>query len=71
MSDDDRIGRVARALCVADGQDPDDLIGVGGEVTGIGEDVDWRRETMAPAWTSYAGDARRFVAAAVALGLME
>ncbi|MGI3902348.1 MAG: hypothetical protein ACRYGP_02770 [Janthinobacterium lividum] len=46
------------------------MIEVGGEVTNHGEDVDWHREAMAPAWTSYAGEARRFIAVATALGLM-
>ena len=71
MSDEERIARVARALCVADGNDPDAMIEVGGEVTGMGEDVEWHREAMVPAWTSYAGEARRFIAAAQALGLVE
>ena len=31
----------------------------------------WHREATAPAWTSYAGEARRIIAAMVALGLVE
>ena len=36
MSDEDCIARVARALCVADGSDPETLIELGGEVVDVG-----------------------------------
>lgn len=71
MSDEDRIARVARALCVADGQDPEAEITVGTDVVDEGDGGERYHEVMAPAWTSYAGEARRFITAARALGLME
>lgn len=68
MIDEDRITRVARALCVADGQDPDGTI-----VDKAAEEVPTEFGTLAeaPAWTSYAGEARHFIAAASAMGLVE
>ena len=68
MIDEDRIARVARALCVADGSDPDGTV-----ISKAVEDVPTEFGTLAenPAWTSYAGEARRIIAAMVALGLVE
>ena len=68
MIDEDRIARVARALCVADGNDPDGTV-----ISKAVEDVPTELGTLAevPAWTSYAGEARRIIAAMVALGLIE
>ncbi len=37
MSDEDRIARVARALCVADGQDPKAGITIGTGLVGFGD----------------------------------
>ena len=48
MADEDRITRAARALCVADGNDPETLIELGGETVDVG-DVAWQRESVAPA----------------------
>ena len=71
MTDEGRVARVARALCVADGQDPEAVIEVGGETIDLGDGVMWHREAEIPAWTSYAGEARRIIAVMVALGLLE
>ena len=63
---------MARALCVADGHDPDEDVTVGAE--GMAPDVSgisYRRTVKGPAWTNYAGEARRFIAAARVLGLLE
>jgi ribonuclease PH len=70
MSDEDRIARVARALCVADGQDPEAEITVGTDVVEEGGGERYH-EVTAPAWTSYAGEARRMIAAVRAMGLLE
>ena len=68
MIDEDRIASVARALCAADGNDPDGTV-----ISKAVEDVPTEFGTLAevPAWTSYAGEARRIIAAMVALGLVE
>ena len=71
MTDEDRITRVAKALCTADGHDPNEMIEVGGETVDIGDGATWHREAAAPAWTTYVGEARRFVAAARAAGMLE
>ena len=68
LIDEDRIARVARALCAADGHDPETSIEVGGEMIDLGDGATWHREAEVPAWTSYAGEARRIIAAMVALG---
>ena len=68
MIDEDHIARVARALCAADGNDPDGTV-----ISKAIEDLPTEFGTLAesPAWTSYAGEARRIIAAMVALGLVE
>ena len=68
LIDEDRIARVARALCTADGNDPDGTV-----ISKAVEDVPTEFGTLAesPAWTSYAGEARRIITAMVALGLLE
>ena len=71
MSDDDRIARVALALCVADGQDPEADITIGSEVVDEGDGGERYHEVTAPAWTTYASEARRLVAAMIALGVIE
>lgn len=70
MSDEDRIERVARALCAADGHDPEEPIHVGSE-TVEADGVEHYREVVAPTWTTYTSEARRFVAAMMAMGLLE
>lgn len=68
MVDEERITRVARALCIADGHGADDPVIVRAVVevpTELGA------LTEVPAWTTYAGEARRIIAAMVALGLLE
>jgi hypothetical protein len=47
------------------------MIEVGGETVDIGDGATWHREAAAPAWTTYVGEARRFVAAARAPGMLE
>lgn len=71
MADEERIARVARSLCVADGQNPDAEITVGTEeiepdAGGIG----YRHTVKGPTWTSYVGEARRMVAAMIAVGVL-
>ncbi len=71
MSDEDRIARVARALCVADGSDPEAPIAVGADVVDEGGGVERYHEVTAPSWTTYAGEARRTIAAVRVMGLVE
>ena len=47
------------------------MIEVGGETLDLGERSTWICEAAAPAWTTYAGEARRIIAAMVALELVE
>ncbi len=68
VSDDDRIARVALALCVADGQDPEANITIGSEVVDVGDGGERYHEVTAPAWTMYASEARRIIAAMRAMG---
>ena len=67
MADEDRI---ARALCVADGNDPEAMVAIGMDIV---EEAGSERysDVVAPAWTTYTGEARRFIAAAKAMGLLE
>ena len=67
-TDEDRIAHVARAMCIADGRDPDGTV-----ISKAVEDVPTELGTLAesPAWTSYAGEARRIIAAMVAMGLVK
>ncbi len=70
MADEDPIARVAHALCVADGHDPEEAIHLGMDEVEAGGTT-YSRDVLVPAWTSYAGEARRFVAAVRAMGLLE
>lgn len=70
MTDEARVNRVAQALCVADGHDPEEPIHVGSE-TVEADGAEHYREVVAPAWTTYTGEARRFVAAMRAMGPLE
>ena len=67
MSDEDRIARVARALCVADGNDPE----ADHTVHEFDQDRIAIRESIVPRWTAYAGEARRMIAAMVAVGVLD
>ena len=61
---------MARALCAADGHDPEGVMHLGmddGEAGGEG----FTRDVLVPAWTAYDGEARRFIAAARALEVVE
>ena len=70
MADEDRIARVARALCAADGNDPEAMIEIGMDLV---EEAGSERyhDVVAPAWTTYMGEARRYIAAARAMGLVK
>ncbi len=70
MSDDDRIARVARALCAADGQDPEEVIHLGTDEVEAGGTT-YSRDVLVQAWTTYVSEARRLIAAVRAMGLVE
>jgi hypothetical protein len=57
--DDDRVERVARAMCKADGKDPDEQMPTG-HVT-VRAFV--QEEATVSAWQKYEPEARRFIAA--------
>lgn len=67
MADEERIARVARALCVADGNDPDAEY----TVLDFDEAQTIMREIAVTRWSRYVGEARRMVAAMVAVGVIE
>ena len=69
MSDEDRIARVARALCVADGGDPEEVIHLGTDKVEVGGQT-YTRDVLVPAWATYVSEARRTVVAR-ALGLVD
>ena len=71
MADEERIDRVARALCAADGRDPEEMVSSHNNVDVGPGGTELHREIVLPAWTFYAAEARRFIAAARALGLLE
>lgn len=72
MSDEDGIARMARALCVADGNDPETEIMVGtDDIEPDNSGIDYRRTITVPAWTTYAGEARHMIAVVQAMGLLE
>ena len=70
MSDEDRIARVARALCVADGHDPEEVIHLGTDEVEAGGTT-YSRDVLVQAWTTYVSEARRKIAAVKAMGLVE
>ncbi len=70
MSDEEQIARVARALCVADGHDPDEVVHLGTDEVEAGGQT-YSRDVLVPAWTTYASEARRMIAAVRAMGLVE
>ena len=70
MSDEDRIVRVARALRVADGHDPEAEITIGTDVVDEGDGGVRCYEVTVSTWTSYVGEARRMIAAVRAMGLL-
>jgi hypothetical protein len=59
----DRIERVARALCHADGRDPDRVIETGQWETVVSGDLQTRRPVVLRGWKVYEKDARQFLAA--------
>ena len=44
MADEDRIARIARALCVADGHDPEAMKSIGSEMVDLGDGMTWQRD---------------------------
>ncbi len=62
---------MARALCKADGQDPEAEITIGSDVVDEGDGAERYHEVTAPAWTTYASEARRMIAAVRAMGLSD
>ncbi len=70
MVDENRVARVARALCVADGNDPEEHIYVGGRETVEVDGPNEYRETMGSAWVAYLAEAHRMVVAVKAMGLL-
>ena len=65
------IERVARALCEAEGQDPDKLLGTGlTETVQIGETTTEVPKTK-PNWSVFEKDARKFLAALEAAAATE
>jgi hypothetical protein len=65
----DRVERVARAMCKADGTDPDLRIPTGRmETVALPSGGMERREQTKAAWQDYEREARRFVAAFDAVG---
>ena len=63
----DQFVRVAKAMCQADGHDPDGTYLVGGLETVKHGTAAALQSKKAPLWTKYEADARRFIAAANAL----
>ena len=68
--DEEQVARVARALCETDGQDPRPTSRLGRAVVDEGDGGERYHEVTAPAWTTYAGEARRMIAAVKAMGLL-
>lgn len=72
MSDEYGIARVASAMCVADGNDPETETTDGTDDTeSDNSGLDYRHTITVPAWTTYAGEARRMIAAVRLIGLLE
>lgn len=63
MTSPDRIERVARALCQADGRDPDRSIETGQWETVVSGGLQTRRPVTLRGWKVYEKDARQFLAA--------
>ena len=63
LDDPDRIERVARALCQADGRDPDRSIETGQWETVVSGGLQTRRPVTLRGWKVYEKDARQFLAA--------
>lgn len=62
MIDESRVERVARALCQADGKDPDAL-SLGKMVSERPGSAFVRRQETFPSWKNYEEEARRFIRA--------
>jgi hypothetical protein len=60
---DERVERVARAICNAEGKNPDEMVPRGHMENIHVRRGGARREATAPAWKSYEQEARRFLAA--------
>ncbi len=64
---DEKIEAVARALCKADGRDPDQGTGMEGGDVGFHSFAGRTDSERVPLWRAYAKEAERFVVAAEAL----
>jgi hypothetical protein len=62
-ADDPRVERVARALCQADGKDPDKDITTGRMEVVRTHNTATQREVTEPQWKGYEPEAVRFLAA--------
>jgi hypothetical protein len=71
MTEEDRVARVARALCIADGNDPDAEVTIRMDVTEDDTHGDRYQDVVSEGWMTYITEARRFVAAARAAGMLE
>ena len=70
MADEDHVTRIAKALCVVDGHNPEVHIYFNSEAVKTAGVVH-HREIMGPAWMSYLAKARCLVAANVAAGIVD
>lgn len=60
---DNRVERVARAMCVEDGKDPDGQVPTGRLETVRSGNAFVQQEATDDAWRAYEKEARRFIAA--------
>lgn len=67
-ADDPRIERVARALCEADGKDPEEDYLTGRTLTTRTRNSVSQKSETVPRWQTYHNEAKRFVAALDAAG---
>jgi hypothetical protein len=71
MADEERVARVARALCIADGNDPDAEVMIRMDLVEDDAHEDRYHDVVSEGWMTYITEARRFVAAAKAAGMLE
>ena len=65
---DDRVERVARAMCTADGKDPDEQMPTGRMETVRSGNAVVRQAITISGWQNYEPQARKFIAAFDAAG---
>lgn len=68
MADEERVARVARALCIADGNDPDAEVTIRMDLVEDDAHGDRYHDVVGESWMTYITEARRFVAAMRAMG---